>query len=250
MDDEVLARRNLSFLLDLEPDFEVIGECDEGESALRAIEETHPDLVFLDIQMPRLDGFQVLGGVPRERMPLIVFVTAYDQFAVQAFEAQALDYLLKPFRRERFRASLDRVRRTIAARDGGARDTGAEQPPPPAQSMIVKCRDRLAFVSFDSLEFVRAAANYVHLHLSDATYEVRERMSVMEERLPADRFLRIHRSYIVNIAAIRELYAAGGGEYMVSLRGGRQLPVGPSYVEAVHGRLLTTNAPQFGGGAR
>ena len=249
VDDEVLARRNLSFLLDLEPDFEVIGECDEGESALRAIETTHPDLVFLDIQMPRLDGFQVLGGVPRERMPLIVFVTAYDQFAVKAFEAQALDYLLKPFRRERFCASLDRVRRTIAARDAGARDPGAAQPPPPAQSMIVKCRDRLAFVSFDSLEFVRAAANYVHLHLPDSTYEVRERMSVMEERLPADRFLRIHRSYIVNIAAIKELYAAGGGEYMVSLRGGRQLPVGPSYVEAVHGRLLTTNVPQFGGGA-
>jgi len=244
VDDEVLARRNLSFLLDLEPDFEVIGECDEGETALRAIEASHPDLVFLDIQMPRLDGFQVLGGVPCERMPLIVFVTAYDQFAVKAFEAQALDYLLKPFRRERFRASLDRVRRAIAARDAGA-----GPPRPVAQSMIVKCRDRLAFVSFDSLEFVRAAANYVHLHLPDSTYEVRERMSVMEERLPADRFLRIHRSYIVNIAAIKELYAAGGGEYMVSLRGGRQLPVGPSYVEAVHGRLLTTNAPQFGGGA-
>jgi two-component system, LytTR family, response regulator len=239
VDDEVLARRSLSSLLDLEPDFEVIGECAEGQAALQAIESAHPDLVFLDIQMPNLDGFEVLGGVRAGHMPLIVFVTAYDQFAVKAFEAQALDYLLKPFRRERFRAALDRVRRTLAARAGTASA--------PAQSMIVKCRDRLAFVHFDSLEFVRAAANYVHLHLPDSTYEVRERMSVMEERLPADRFLRIHRSYIVNIAAIKELYPAGGGEYMMALRGGRQLPVGPSYVEAVHNTLLAVDVPRFGG---
>jgi two-component system LytT family response regulator len=243
VDDEVLARRNLSSLLDLEPDFEVVGECDEGHAALQAIEATHPDLVFLDIQMPRLDGFEVLGGVRPERMPLIVFVTAYDQFAVKAFEAQALDYLLKPFRRERFRASLDRVRRIIAARDAST-----AQPTTPPRSMIVKCRDRLAFVHFDSLELVRAAANYVHLHLPDSTYEVRERISVMEQRLPGERFLRIHRSYIVNIAAIKELYPAGGGEYMICLHGGRHLPVGPSYVEAVHTALLMSNAPRFGGG--
>lgn len=244
VDDEVLARRNLSSLLDLEPDFEVVGECDQGETALQAIETTHPDLVFLDIQMPGLDGFEVLGGMRSlrsERMPLIVFVTAYDQFAVRAFEAQALDYLLKPFRRERFHASLDRVRRALADRHASSAGSVVA-----AQSMIVKSRDKLAFVSFESLEFVRAAANYVHLHLPDTTYQVRERMAVMEERLPAGRFLRIHRSYIVNVAGIKELYAAGGGEYMVSLRGGRHLPVGPSYVEAVHKTLLASNAPRVG----
>jgi two-component system, LytTR family, response regulator len=243
VDDEVLARRNLSSLLDLEPDFELVGECHDGRTALQAIESTHPDVVFLDIQMPELDGFEVLGGVRSGNMPLIIFVTAYDQFAVKAFEAQALDYLLKPFRRERFRASLDRVRRAIAARETSARQTAA-----PVQSMIVKSRDRLAFVHFDSLDFVRAAANYVHLHLADSVYEVRERMAVMEQRLPAARFLRIHRSYIVSVAAIRELYAAGGGEYMISLRGGRQLPVGPSYVETVHKALLMSNAPRIGPG--
>jgi two-component system, LytTR family, response regulator len=243
VDDEVLARRNLSSLLELEPDFEIVGECDEGQAALQAIETKRPDLVFLDVQMPLMDGFGVLGGVPPARMPLVIFVTAYDQFAVKAFEAQALDYLLKPFRRERFRASLERVRRSIAARNSNP--TRAVDC---AQSMIVKCRDRVAFIHFDSLEFIRSAANYVQLHLVDATYEVRERIAVMEERLPAARFLRIHRSYIVNIAAVKELCAAGGGEFMISMRRGRQLPVGPSYVESVHKALLTANVPRFGSG--
>jgi two-component system LytT family response regulator len=241
VDDEVLARRSLSSLLDLEPDFEVVGECDEGQAALQAIRSAQPDLVFLDIHMPLLDGFGVLEAMLPERMPLVVFVTAYDQFAVKAFEAQALDYLLKPFRRERFRASLERVRRSIAARDATAAQTTTSP-----QSMIVKCRDRVAFVHFDSLEFVRAAANYVQLHLLDSVYEVRERMTVMEERLPVNRFLRIHRSYIVNVAAVKEIYAAGCGEYLISLRGGRQLPVGPSYVDSVHKTLLRANAPRFG----
>ena len=243
VDDEVLARQSLSSLLDLEPDFEIVGECAEGDGALRAIESTGPDLVFLDIQMPRLDGFGVLGGVQPERMPLVIFVTAHDQFAVKAFEAQALDYLLKPFRRDRFRASLERVRRSIAARDANPTQPVSATA---GESMIVKCRDRLAFVRFDSLEFVRAAANYVQLHVDDSTYEVRERIAVMEARLPADRFLRIHRSLIVNITAVKELYAAGGGEYMIALRGGRQLPVGPNYLEAVHKTLLKANMPRFG----
>jgi len=243
VDDEVLARRSLSSLLELEPDFEVFGECDEGQAALRAIETLQPDLVFLDIQMPRLDGFEVLGGMRARRVPLIIFVTAYDQFAVRAFEAQALDYLLKPFRRERFHASLERARRALAARNDNM------SLPAAPQSMIVKCRDRLAFVHFDSLEYVRAAANYVHLHLGESVYEVRERMAVMEERLPHGRFLRIHRSYIVNIAAITELFPAGDGEYMVALRAGRQLPVGPSYVQAVHKTLLVSGVPRFGTGA-
>jgi two-component system LytT family response regulator len=240
VDDEVLARRSLSTLLNLEPDFEIVGECDEGDGALRAIESTQPDLVFLDIQMPRLDGFAVLEGARPERMPIVIFVTAHDQFAVKAFEAQALDYLLKPFRRERFHVSLERVRRSIEARaDRPAQQVAGE-------SMIVKCRDRLAFVRCDSLEFVRAAANYVLLHVNDATYEVRERMAVMEARLPPDKFLRIHRSLIVNIAAVKELYAAGAGEYMISLRSGRQLPVGPNYIESVHKTLLKASVPRFG----
>ena len=244
MDDEVLARRNLSSLLALEPDFEIVGECAEAESALQAIERSTPDLMFLDIQMPRLDGFAVLETVRPEKMPLVIFVTAHDQFAIKAFDCHALDYLLKPFRRERFRDSLERVRKTLAAREAGDSSSTANKPAP--EFMIVKCRDRHAFIRFDRLEFVRAAANYVQLHLDDATYEVRERMTAMEERLPADRFLRIHRSYIVNMAAIKELCPAGAGEYLVCLRGGRQLPVGPNYTETVQKVLLREQPARVG----
>jgi len=243
VDDEPLARRNLSSLLALESDFEVVGECAEAESALRAIESSAPDLMFLDVQMPKMDGFEVLETVRPGRMPLVIFVTAHDQFAIKAFEAQALDYLLKPFRRDRFKASLDRVRRSIAARSA---TPGAQSGRPQSDFMIVKCRDRHAFVRFDSLEFVRAAANYVQLFVNDSVYEVRERIAVMEERLPADQFLRIHRSYIVNISAVKELCAAGAGEYMVSLRGGRQLPVGPNYTEAVERTLLKSHVTRVG----
>ena len=243
MDDEPLARRNLSSLLALEPDFEIVGECGEAESALRAIESTSPDLMFLDVQMPKLDGFAVLEKVRPEKLPLVIFVTAHDQFAIKAFEAQALDYLLKPFRRDRFRDSLERVRRSIAARDPAS---GAQSRLPPSDFMIAKCRDRHAFIRFESLEFIRAAANYVQLHVDDSTYEVRERIAIMEVRLPADRFLRIHRSYIVNIAAVKELYSAGAGEYMISLRGGRQLPVGPNYTDSVERALLKSHTTRFG----
>jgi two-component system, LytTR family, response regulator len=241
VDDEVLARRNLSSLLELEPDFEVIGECSDGQSALRVIESDRPDLVFLDIQMPQLDGFGLLDGVACAWAPLVVFVTAHDEFALKAFEVQALDYLLKPFRRERFQAALRRVRQSLAARD-----VLSQGRPGMAQSMIVKSRDRLVFVRFESLELVRAAANYVQLHLGDAVYAVRERMNAMEARLPPQRFLRIHRSYIVNLGFVRELLSVGDGEYMICLTGGRQVPVGPNYVASVHKALLTGHDPRFG----
>lgn len=232
MDDEPLARRNLSSLLALQPDFEVVAECGAAEGALRAVESLVPDLMFLDVQMPGQNGLAVLERVRPMQMPLVIFVTAHDQFAIKAFEAQALDYLLKPFRRERFEVSLDRVRRALIARET------PPSSPSDADFMVVKCRDRHAFVRFDSLEFVRAAANYVQLHLDDSTYEVRDRIAVMEERLPADRFMRIHRSYIVNLSAVKELCTAGDGEYMVCLRGGRHLPVGPNYSASVQRVLL------------
>ena len=232
MDDEPLARRNLSSLLALEPDFEVIGECGDARAALDVIDTSSPDLLFLDVQMPRLDGFGVLESMRPCRSPLVIFVTAYDHFAVRAFEAQALDYLLKPFRRDRFNTSLERARRGVAARRAGSGGS--------AQLMVVRCRDRHVFVRFDSLEFIRAAANYVQLYVGTSTYEVRERIAILEERLPPDRFLRIHRSYIVNVGAIKELCCAGAGEYLISLRCGRQLPVGPSYTESVQRRLLRT----------
>lgn len=244
MDDEVLARRNLSSLLEAEADFEIVGECGDGKAALRAIANHTPDLLFLDVQMPNLDGFDVLGGLGGQSAPAVIFVTTYDEFAVRAFEAQALDYLLKPFRRDRFQAALERARQRFAAREA-AQSSGASWSPP--DRMIVKCGDRLVFVPFDALEYVRAAANYVRLHVGEATYEVRERMNALEERLPRNRFVRIHRSYIVNLAALKELYRIGDGEYMVGVRSGRQLPVGPSYPSLIRSALLGAQVPRFGG---
>jgi two-component system, LytTR family, response regulator len=243
VDDESLARRSLSSLLNLEADFEVIGECAEGGSAVQAIIDLRPDLVFLDVQMPRMTGLEVLEAVGSERSPAVIFVTAFAEFAIQAFDARAMDYLLKPFRRERFQESLDRVRHWLVER-------GAAQLPVAGRSapdrMVVKSGDRLLFVPFDELDFIRASANYVRLHMGRTTHVIRETIAAMEVRLPADRFVRIHRSYIANLSAVRELYHAGGGEYMIVLRNERQLPVGPTYPPVIRRALSTACMPRVG----
>jgi two-component system LytT family response regulator len=243
VDDEPLARLNLSRLLAAEPDFELAGEFADGRSAARAIAEQAPDLVFLDVQMPNANGLDVIGGLPRDRAPAVVFVTAYERYAVQAFEAQALDYLLKPFRRERFQATLNRVRVRLAAPRAAAAPDDIETGP---DRMIVKCRDRVVVVPFDELAYVRAAANYVQLHLADRTYDVREKISTMESRLPAHRFVRVHRSYLVNLSVVQELYPVGGGDYMIGLRNGKQLPVGPTYPSSIRHALVQARFPRFG----
>ncbi len=263
VDDEPLARLNLSTLLVDEPDFEVIGECGDAQAAVSAIAATRPQLLFLDVQMPGMNGFDVLAAMGGEPPPAVVFVTAHEQFALQAFDAQAVDYLLKPFRRDRFQASLARVRlhlRALAA-DDAATDAGSAAPPgepvpqlaahmlqtADPERMVVKSGNRLVFVPFAELDFIRAAANYVTLHVGPATWDVREKIGDIAERLPAGRFLRIHRSYIVNVAALQSLYPSGGGEYMATLRNGRELPVGPSYPAAIKRALSDARIPRFGG---
>jgi len=242
VDDEALARRSLSSLLDPEPDFEIVGECADGKSAVKAIESLAPDLVFLDVQMPGMNGFEVLEAVTGERPIAVIFVTAFDQYAVKAFEAHAVDYLLKPFRRERLQASLQRVRSgQLAPAPQVLASFGAA-----SNRMVVRSGDRLVFIPFDELEYIRAAANYVRLHCGRESCEVRETIAAMESRQPHERFVRIHRSYIVNIAAVRELYHAGGGEYLVALRSGRRLPVGPTYPQAIRAALSNANIPRFG----
>ena len=243
VDDEALARKNLLSLLAGEADFEIAGECADGKSAAKSIVALEPDLVFLDVQMPGMNGFEVLEALQRERLPAVVFVTAFDQFAVKAFDAEAIDYLLKPFRRERFQETLARVRRGLIARNAVQLLAPTRAAP---NRMVVKSGDRLVFVPFDELDFIRASANYVRLHLGRATYEVRETIAAMESRLPADRFVRIHRSFIVNFAAVRELYHSGGGEYMVILRSDKQLPVGSSYAPIIRDALAHAGVPRFG----
>jgi len=242
VDDEALARRRLSYLLSLEADFEVVGQCASGRSAVEAIVERQPDLVFLDVQMPGMNGFEVLEAVAGRHAPAVIFVTAFDHFAVKAFEAHAIDYLLKPFRRARFQASLARVREGRLARAPQVLASFG----PASDRMVVRSGDRLLFVPFDELEYVRAAANYVRLHLGREVCVVRETISAMESRLPRERFVRIHRSYIVNLAAVRELSHAGGGEYLLALRSGHTLPVGPSYPAVIREALARVNMPRIG----
>ncbi len=263
VDDEPLARLNLSSLLIDEPDFEVVGECGDARAAVSAIAATRPQLMFLDVQMPGMNGFDVLVAAAAATPPAVVFVTAHEQFALQAFDAQAVDYLLKPFRRDRFQSSLARVRLRLRALDADAADPQREHGSASAEArrdgsapaplvcdperMVVKSGNRFVFVSFSELEFIRAAANYVTLHVGAATWDVREKIGDIAERLPAGRFLRIHRSYIVNVAALQSLYPAGGGEYIAALRNGRELPVGPSYPAAIRRALTAAQIPRFGG---
>ena len=268
VDDEPLARLNISTLLADEPDFDVVGECADAASAIAALQATRPQVMFLDVQMPGLGGFDVVAAMQAQgrEAPAVVFVTAHEQFALQAFDAQAVDYLLKPFRRDRFAASLARVRlhlRALAAeREHGAEEPGAdpaarlartgaalEAPPFTAdpERMIVKSGNRLVFVPFAELDFIRAAANYVTLHVGAQTWDVREKIGDIALRLPPGRFLRIHRSYSVNVAALQSLYPSGGGEYMAALRNGRELPVGASYPAAIREALGAAMVPKFGG---
>src|SRR5215472_276819 len=242
VDDEALARRRLSYLLSLEADFEVVGQCTDGRSAVEAIVQRQPDLVFLDVQMPGMNGFEVLDAVGGRHAPAVIFVTAFDHFAVKAFEAHAIDYLLKPFSRARFQASLARVREGRLARAPQVLASFG----PASDRMVVRSGERLLFVPFEELEYVRAAANYVQLHLGREVCVVRETITAMESRLPRERFVRIHRSYIVNLAAVRELSHAGGGEYLVAVRSGHTLPVGPSYPSVIRDALARVNMPRIG----
>ena len=265
VDDEPLARLNLSTLLADEADFDVVGECADAPSAIAALRAARPQVMFLDVQMPGLGGFDVVAARQSQdaEPPAVVFVTAHEQFALQAFDAQAVDYLLKPFRRDRFAASLARVRlhlRGLAAdaarpldADSAARlipaSVGAEAPPCAIdpERMIVKSGNRLVFVQFAELEFIRAAANYVTLHVGAQTWDVREKIGDIALRLPPGRFLRIHRSYIVNVAALVAIQPSGGGEYIATLRSGRELPVGASYPAAIREALGAAQVPRFGG---
>jgi two-component system LytT family response regulator len=241
-DDEALARRRLSYLLSLEADFEVVDQCGDGRSAAEAIVRLQPDLVFLDVQMPGMNGFEVLEAVAGRHAPAVILVTAFDHFAVKAFETRAIDYLLKPFRRARFQASLARVREGRLARAPqvlASFGAGSDR-------MVVRSGERLLFVPFDELEYVRAAANYVQLHLGREVCQVRETVTAMEARLPSGRFMRVHRSYIVNLGAVRELSHAGGGEYVLVLRSGHTVPVGPSYPAVIREALARVNMPRIG----
>jgi two-component system LytT family response regulator len=231
VDDEPLARERLRTLLQQEPDVEIVGESSDGRQAVTAITQLAPDLVFLDIQMPSLDGFGVLKAIEDRPLPTVVFVTAYDQYALQAFEVHALDYLLKPFTARRFQKALQRAR-LEQKREGNGNsverrllnlldDIGGDKRF--TKRIVVKSSGRIHFVKVDEIDWIEAEGNYVRLHLGPSSHLLRETMKGMEAALDPDKFLRIHRSTIVNAERIRELQPLFHGEYAVLLHDGTRL---------------------------
>jgi two-component system, LytTR family, response regulator len=241
VDDEPLARERVRLLLERESDIEVIGECGNGAEALEAIPGSRPDLVFLDVQMPELDGFGMLARLEMDRMPAIIFVTAFDQFAVKAFEVHALDYLLKPFDADRLRTALQRARQSIQRQQEGAKDprlgallTDLRTAPKPADRIAVKSGGRMILLKTGDIDWVESADNYVNLHVGKESHLLRETMNALEARLATDRFLRISRSTIVNLDRIRELQPMFHGEYAVILHDGTRLTLSRGYREKLN----------------
>jgi len=241
VDDEPLARERIRHLLHKEPDIEVICECADGRDAVAAIGKYKPDLVFLDVQMPELDGFSVLDQLDRRALPAIVFVTAYDQFALRAFEVHALDYLLKPFDSGRFKKALERARERIQRQPSAelSRQVSeflADLRPGPKQQnrLAIKSGGKVLFLKLDDIDWVEAADNYVNLHVGNESHLHRETMAALEARLPADKFMRISRSTMVNIERVKELQPMFHGEYTVILRNGTRLTLSRGYREKLN----------------
>lgn len=236
VDDEPLAREGVRMLLEDDPDIEVIGECANGREAVRDIVEHSPDLLFLDVQMPEMTGFDVLAEVGAGRTPAVIFVTAYDKYALEAFDFHALDYLLKPFTKRRFDKALARAKAQIArAPSEGLDDRLAAllQDLKPGEKylerVVVKAAGRVFFLGVGEIDWVEAADTYVRLHVGRESHLIRGTMGVLESRLDPARFLRIHRSTIVNIERIKEMHPLFHGEYVITLKDGVQLTSGRSY---------------------
>jgi two-component system, LytTR family, response regulator len=234
VDDEQLARQRVRLLLDEEPDVEVLGESGDGFEAVDQIQATKPDLVFLDVQMPDMDGFEVLRSVPQALLPVVIFTTAYDQHALRAFEVNALDYLLKPFKPTRFKEAVQRARDLIANKHAGVAARGlltllGQTPEPHAARgqltrLAVKTPGKVTFVELDQIQAIEAAGKYAVVHVGKENHVLRETMSSLESHLPSQRFLRISRSVIVNIDQIQELQPTFKGENLVVLKNGKSYP--------------------------
>ena len=245
VDDEPLARQRLLRMLRTEDDLELLAPCADGRAAIDVILGQKPDLLFLDVQMPGMTGFDVLAAVGARQMPMIIFVTAHDRFALQAFEAQAVDYLLKPFGADRVQKALERARDFLA---GGKRrqlerqydnlvraTSGAREPP----CILVKKRERTLVLRPDDIDFVEAYGDYVRLRVGAETHLLRGTLAGMERRLGSAGFVRIHRSRLVNWRRVREFVADREHEAMVTLNNGVTLEASPAYLKDLQRRLQT-----------
>jgi len=228
VDDEPLARSNLIVLLRLDPEIEVVGECGSGLKALVEIRGRKPDLVFLDVQMPECDGFDVVEQLGKDLPSAVVFVTAYDQYALRAFEAGALDYLLKPFDDARFHRALDRAKERIAQ---------SKESPPRIDRLVIKGTGQVKFIRISDIDWIEAADYYACLHVRTKAHLLRRRMSDLERELDPTVFCRVHRSSIVNLNRIRGLEVNEDGEYEVALDTGTRLRLSRRYRKQLQSRL-------------
>jgi len=244
VDDEPLARRKLRRLLNNENDIEILGESSDGAQAIAAITQKQPDLVFLDVQMPELDGLAVVQAVGPQGMPLVVFVTAHDRYAVKAFEVNALDYLLKPIHRERLQAAVARARSCVMHGRAGEMEQRLrallkrlKSDQEYTRRLMLKSQGRVYFLMVDDIDWIEAAHNYLLLHVGRETHLIRETLDSLEARLDPDHFARIHRSTMVNINRVHELHPWVRGEHAVVLRDGTHLALSRSYYERLKQRL-------------
>jgi two-component system LytT family response regulator len=237
VDDEPHARAKLRRFIEDDGRARVVGEAADGTEAVQAIETLAPDILFLDIQMPELDGFGVLDALDVERMPHVVFVTAHDQHALRAFRVRALDYLLKPVDRDRFTEALGRALERVDAAPPDARDALQELPAERRRldRFLVRSRGRMLLIPADRVDWIGGADNYAELHVGTETHLVRGTLAEIEERLPAGRFARIHRSAIVNLDSVRELHGWSHGDLMVELQDGTKLRLSRRYRDRLQG---------------
>jgi two-component system LytT family response regulator len=251
VDDEPLARCNLRLLLEKDPQIEILEECRNGREAVKAINTLSPDLIFLDIQMPEMDGFDVLAHAGPEQIQAIIFVTAFDQYALKAFDVHALDYLLKPFDDERFAHALTRAKSQIETqeidrlskrllalleeRENERKDSRQEKSY--LTRLMIKASGRVVLLKVDEIDFIEADGNYAKLHVGRKAHLLREKMHDLEGRLDPEKFIRIHRSIIVNLDRIKEMHPHFNGDYIVVLEDGRQLRLSRSRRELLEARL-------------
>jgi two-component system, LytTR family, response regulator len=230
VDDEPLGRQGIRLLLQNEADVTIIGECANGADALDLVKREKPSLMFLDVQMPKMDGFALLAALPADHVPVVIFVTAYDRHAVKAFEVSATDYLLKPLKPARFQEALQRARLQLQSRDTGKLnerlqallEVARPKTAYPTQ-LSIKNGEQTTFVRINEIDYIEAAANYVVLHVGQQNHILRETLTSLESRLSPKIFLRIHRSFIVNMSKVTGVKPALRGEYLLTLKNGREL---------------------------
>jgi two-component system LytT family response regulator len=245
VDDEPFARKYIGEMLRGETDIEVIGEAGNGKAAARLIAKNRPDLMFLDIQMPEMDGFGLLQTLDQNDLPVIVFTTAYEEYAIRAFEVHALDYLLKPFDQARFGQALERARGSLLER--GSRSQELEQiaqlletiqhPPKYLERLLVKQSGRIVFVKIAQVDWIKADDKYVHLHGQNSRHMIRQTLAAMKAQLDPAKFVQVNRSVIVNIDSIKELHPGFHGEHEVQLHDGAKFTLSKNHKDELFDRL-------------